>query len=84
MNPDDFSKLGFNKYQSTDLFIIMNLKTAEEMQEWMNAVGPEDVAYGMDLLSKAAEAAKLDEIDNMVSRSDLVEAKFELARIMAK
>jgi hypothetical protein len=40
----DFSQLGFNQYQVSDMNIVMNLKTPEEIQDWMAAVGAADVA----------------------------------------
>jgi len=50
----DFSQLGFNQYQVADMTIVMNLKTPEEIQDWMVAVGAEDVAYAISLLEQAA------------------------------
>lgn len=56
----DFSRLGFDHYQSTDLRILMSLQTPEDIQEWMEAVGPDDVSYGLSLMECAA-LAMLDE-----------------------
>lgn len=56
----DFSRLGFDHYQSTDLRILMSLQTPEDIQEWMAAVGPDDVFYGLSLMECAA-LAMLDE-----------------------
>ena len=50
----DFSQLGFNRYQVSDMNIVMNLKTPEEIQDWMVAVGAADVAYAISLLEQAA------------------------------
>ena len=50
----DFAQLGFNRYQVADMTIVMNLKTPEEIQDWMVAVGAEDVAYAISLLEQAA------------------------------
>jgi hypothetical protein len=50
----DFSRLGFNQYQVADMTIVMNLKTPEEIQDWMAAVGAADVAYAISLLEQAA------------------------------
>lgn len=50
----DFSQLGFNQYQVADMAIVMNLKTPEEIQDWMVAVGAADVAYAISLLEQAA------------------------------
>ena len=56
----DFSRLGFDHYQSVDLRILMSLETPSDMQEWAEAVGPEDVCYGLALMECAA-LAMLDE-----------------------
>ena len=56
----DFSRLGFDHYQSVDLRILMSLQTPEDIQEWMEAVGPDDVFYGLSLIECAA-LAMLDE-----------------------
>jgi len=50
----NFAQLGFNRYQVADMTIVMNLKTPEEIQDWMVAVGAEDVAYAISLLEQAA------------------------------
>ena len=50
----DFAQLGFNRYQVSDMNIVMNLKTPEEIQDWMVAVGAADVAYAISLLEQAA------------------------------
>jgi hypothetical protein len=50
----NFAQLGFNRYQVSDMNIVMNLKTPEEIQDWMLAVGAEDVAYAISLLEQAA------------------------------
>ena len=50
----DFSQLGFNQYQVADMNIVMNLKTPEEIQDWMLAVGADDVKYAISLLEQAA------------------------------
>lgn len=75
MNKTDFSKLGFNSYQSIDLQIMMSLKTPAEMQEWMSAVGDKDVAYGLNLLQTACEMQILEDIDTAVGNmSGFIEA----------
>jgi hypothetical protein len=56
----DFSRLGFDHYQSVDLRILMSLQTPKDIQEWMEAVGPDDVFYGLSLIECAA-LAMLDE-----------------------
>ena len=56
----DFAQLGFNRYQVSDMNIVMNLKTPEEIQDWMVAVGADDVKYAISLLEQAA----LLELDN--------------------
>jgi hypothetical protein len=61
----DFSRLGFTTYQATDMNIVMSLITPEQIQEWMQAVGAEDVTYAIDLLEQAA-LAQLDlDTENM-------------------
>jgi len=61
----DFSRLGFTTYQATDMNIVMSLITPEQIQEWMQAVGAEDVTYAIGLLEQAA-LAQLDlDTDNM-------------------
>ena len=61
----DFSRLGFTTYQATDMNIVMSLITSEQIQEWMQAVGAEDVTYAIDLLEQAA-LAQLDlDTENM-------------------
>lgn len=67
MNKHDFSKLGFDEYESIDLKIMMNLETKEDIQEWMEAVGEDDVRYGIELLSRACELQLLKDIDDSVS-----------------
>ena len=59
MNKIDFSRLGFTTYQVSDMNIVMSLITPEQIQEWMLAVGAEDVIYAIDLLEQAA-LAELD------------------------
>ena len=59
MNKIDFSRLGFTTYQVSDMNIVMSLITPEQIQEWMQAVGAEDVTYAIDLLEQAA-LAELD------------------------
>ena len=55
----DFSRLGFTTYQVSDMNIVMSLITPEQIQEWMLAVGAEDVTYAIGLLEQAA-LAQLD------------------------
>jgi hypothetical protein len=61
----DFSRLGFDHYQSTDLRILMSLQTPEDIQEWMEAVGPDDVCYGLALIECAALAALDEDVAGM-------------------
>jgi len=49
----DFSRLGFTTYQVSDMNIVMSLITSEQIQEWMLAVGAEDVTYAIGLLEQA-------------------------------
>ena len=61
----DFSRLGFDHYQSVDLRILMSLQTPEDIQEWMEAVGPDDVFYGLSLIECAALAMLDADVDAM-------------------
>ena len=67
MNKTDFSKLGFNSYQCVDLQIILSLRSKADMAEWMEAVGPEDVDYGINLLKTAAELQAWHDVDDATS-----------------
>jgi hypothetical protein len=66
----DFSRLGFDHYQSVDLRILMSLETPRDMQEWAEAVGPEDVCYGLALMECAALAALDEDVAEMDSYPD--------------
>jgi hypothetical protein len=81
MNKHDFSKLGFNSYQSIDLEILMDLKSLSEIQEWMAVVGKDDVDYGINLLQTACEMQKLDDIDFVVDRMTPAELTLAQAAI---
>ena len=61
----DFSRLGFDHYQSIDLRIIMSLQTPQDIQEWMEAVGEEDVFYGLSLIECAALAMLDEDVEAM-------------------
>ena len=37
---NDYSRLGFDRYDSGDLRILMSLDTKEKVREWLDAVGP--------------------------------------------
>ena len=63
----DFSRLGFDHYQSTDLRILMSLQTPEDIQEWMEAVGPDDVFYGLSLIECVALAMLDEDVAAMAS-----------------
>ena len=79
---DDYSRLGFDSYQSGDLRILMDLNTKEQIQEWMAAVGPEDFEYAMGLLEMAAEMTLLEDIDAIVEADpSCIDAKIQLSRI---
>jgi len=79
---EDYSRLGFDSYQSTDLRILMSLNTKEQMQEWMDAVGTEDFHYAMTLLETAAELTLLEDIDAIVEADpSFIDAKIQLSRI---
>lgn len=66
----DFSRLGFDHYQSTDLRILMSLQTPEDIQGWMEAVGPDDVFYGLSLIECAALALLDEDVAEMASYPD--------------
>ena len=79
---NDYSRLGFDSYQSGDLRILMGLDTKEQIQEWMAAVGPEDFEYAMNLLETAAEMTLLEDIDAIVEADpSFIDAKIQLSRI---
>jgi len=75
----DFGQLGFNQYQVTDMNIVMNLKTTEEIQDWMAAVGKDDVQYAISLLEQAALLELDRETDAM---KQFPEAMAALRKIM--
>ena len=66
MNKHDFSKMGFDSYEAGNLSIMMNLKTAEEIKEWMESVGDDEVRAGLELLQYACEMQRLKDIDDEV------------------
>ena len=66
----DFSRLGFDHYQSTDLRIIMSLQTPQDIREWMEAVGEEDVFYGLSLVECAALAMLDEDVAAMTTYPD--------------
>lgn len=70
----DFSRLGFDHYQSVDLQILMSLKTPEDMQTWAEAVGPEDVCYGLSLMECAALATLDEDVAAMLTYPDAMSA----------
>lgn len=79
---NDFSRLGFDRYQSGDLRILMSLDTKEQIKEWMEAVGPEDFEYAMNLIETAAEMTLLEDIDAIVeSDPSCIDAKIQLSLI---
>ena len=61
----DYGRYGFDQYQITDLQIIMNLETKEDMREFAETVGPEDVQYSMSLLETLALAVLDEETESM-------------------
>lgn len=76
----DYSRLGFDSYQSQDIRILMSLNTKEQIQEWMDAVGPTDFEYAMDLLEIAAEMTLIEDIDAIVETdSSFIDAKIALS-----
>jgi hypothetical protein len=82
MSKDDFSKLGFDSYESGNLSILMNLKTADEIKEWMEAVGDDEVRAGLELLAYACEMQLLNDIDNNVSeQTEFPEVEYLLSSL---
>jgi|DEB0MinimDraft_3_1074331.scaffolds.fasta_scaffold78724_4 phosphoenolpyruvate synthase/pyruvate phosphate dikinase len=61
----DYGRYGFDQYQITDLQIIMNLETKEDMREFAETVGHEDVQYGLALLETLALAVLDEETESM-------------------
>jgi len=61
----DYGRYGFDQYQTTDLQIIMNLETKEDMREFAETVGHEDVQYGLALLETLALAVLDEETESM-------------------
>lgn len=51
--------------QVKDISIVLNLNTREEMQEWIRAVGDDDVIYGIALLESVALDMLNDETADM-------------------
>jgi hypothetical protein len=76
----DYSRLGFDSYQSQDIRILMSLNTKDQIQEWMDAVGPEDFEYAVGLLEIAAEMTLIEDIDAIVETdSSFIDAKIALS-----
>ena len=61
----DYGRYGFDQYQITDLQIIMNLETKEDMREFAETVGHEDIQYGLALLETLALAVLDEETESM-------------------
>ena len=59
----DYRDYNFTEDQIIDLEILMNLSTPEEIHEWIQVVGNDDVYYGLTLL----ECASLAVLDNDTS-----------------
>jgi len=79
-NKQDYSRLGFDSYQSQDIRILMSLNTKDQIQEWMDAVGPHDFEYAVDLLETAAEMTLIEDIDAIVETdSSFIDAKIALS-----
>jgi hypothetical protein len=61
----DYGRYGFDRYQVTDLQIMMNLETNKDMREFAETVGHEDVQYGLALLETLALAVLDEETESM-------------------
>lgn len=70
----DFSKLGFDKYEINDFNIMMSLKTRDQIREWMDAVGYDDVCYGITLVLLAALAVLDEDTEAMTSYPEAMAA----------
>ena len=66
----DFGRLGFDHYQSVDLRILMSLETPGDIHEWIEAVGPDDVFYGLSLIECAALAMLDEDVAAMTAYPD--------------
>ena len=64
-NKPNYGKLGFTEYQLNDFNIVMSLKTTEQIHDWMESVGHDDVCYGITLVELAAHTMLDQETDNM-------------------
>jgi hypothetical protein len=69
-NKINFSKLGFDQYQSIDLRIMMSLDNTTDIRDWMATVGMDDVRYGLGLLECAALAVLDQDVAEMDSYPD--------------
>ena len=61
----DYGRYGFDKYQVTDLRILMDLNSKDDMQEFIEIVGQEEVQYGLDVLETLALAVLDEETESM-------------------
>ena len=61
----NYGQLGFTEYQLNDFNIVMSLKTTEQIQDWMESVGYDDVCYGITLVELAAHTLLDQETDKM-------------------
>lgn len=64
--------------QKNDLDILTSLRGADEINEWMEAVGWADVAYGISLM----EIAAIKELELETVYDDCIDAKILISRIM--
>jgi hypothetical protein len=64
-NKINFSKLGFDQYQSIDLRIMMSLDNTTDIRDWMATVG-----NGLGLLECAALAVLDQDVAEMDSYPD--------------
>lgn len=52
-------ELGFTEEQIADLTIILSLRSHEEIVQWMESVGEEDVEYGLQLMETVVQLANM-------------------------
>ena len=64
--------------QKNDLRILTQLRGPEEIQEWMEAVGWFEVAYGISLM----EVAAIKELERDTVYDDCIDAKIAISKIM--
>ena len=75
----DLTKYGFTASQAQDLKILLSLRTPEEINEWIYAVGESDVEYGISLIECLALSVLDLHVDHM---KEMPEATAVLSRFL--